>query len=95
MHAASKTRTLPLAAMAARARCIILRSSPINATAPLQPLVRFGLALKAFDVAKLGARIVSFDLPLVLGDALVFEFDYGFAHAAVMAAFGWRGQRGR
>jgi hypothetical protein len=46
-------------------------------------------------VAKLGARIVSFDLPLVLGDALVFEFDYGFAHAAVMAAFGWRGQRGR
>jgi hypothetical protein len=33
-------------------------------------------------------------LPLVLGDALVFEFDSGSAHADVMAAFGRRGQRG-
>jgi hypothetical protein len=73
--------------------CVALRPQPINATASLQPLVDFGLALKALDVA-LGARIVSLDLPLVLGDALVFEFDSGFAHAAVMAAFGWRARGG-
>jgi hypothetical protein len=30
-------------------------------------------------------------LPLVFGDALVFEFDSGFAHAALMAVFGHRG----
>jgi hypothetical protein len=45
-------------------------------------------------VAKLGARIVSLDLPLVFGDALVFEFDSGFAHAAVMTVFRQRSQRG-
>jgi hypothetical protein len=71
-----------------------LRPQPINATASLQPIIDLGLALKALDVAKLGARIMSLDLPLVLGDALVFEFDSGFAHAAVMAAFGRRDQRG-
>jgi hypothetical protein len=58
---------------------------------PLQPLIDFGLALKAFDVAKLGARIVSLDLPLVFGDTLVFEFDSGFAHAALMTVFDPRG----
>jgi hypothetical protein len=61
----------------------------------LQPIIDFGLALEALDVTKLGARIVSLDLPLILGDALVFEFDSGFAHAAVMPAFGRRGQRDR
>jgi hypothetical protein len=70
--------------------CIALRSQPIDATASVQPLVDFGLALEAFDVAKLHAGIVSLDLPLVLGDALVFEFDSGFAHATVMAVFGRR-----
>jgi hypothetical protein len=59
----------------------------------LQPLIDFGLALEALDVAKLGTRIVSFDLPLVFGDALVFEFDSGFAYAPLMAVFGRRGQR--
>jgi hypothetical protein len=70
-----------------------LRPQPIDATASLQPLVDFVLALEALDVAKLGARIVSLDLPLVFGDALVFEFDSGFAHAAPMASFGWCAQR--
>jgi hypothetical protein len=70
-----------------------LRPKPINAMASLQPIIDLGLALKALDVAKLGARIVSLDLPLVLGEALVFEIDSGFAHAAVVAAFGRRGQR--
>jgi hypothetical protein len=74
--------------------CVPLRPQPVNATASLQPIIDLGLAFKALDVAKLGARIVSLDLPLVLGDALVFEIDSGFAHAAVMAAFGRRGQRG-
>ena len=74
--------------------CVALGPQPIDATTSLQPLIDFGLALKALDVAKLGARIVRLDLPLVLGDALVFEFDSGFAHAAVMAAFVRRGQRG-
>ena len=74
--------------------CVALRPQPIDATSSLKPLVGFGLALEALDVAKLGARIVSLDLPLVLGDALVFEFDSGFAHAAVMPAFGWCSQRG-
>ena len=45
--------------------------------ASLQPLIDLGLALEALDVAKLGAGIVGLDLPLVLGDALVFEFDWG------------------
>jgi hypothetical protein len=35
-------------------------------------------------------RMVSLDFPLVFGDALVFEFDSGFAHAAFMAVFGRR-----
>jgi hypothetical protein len=30
-------------------------------------------------------------LPLVFGDALVFEFDSGFAHAALMTVFDPRG----
>jgi hypothetical protein len=60
----------------------------------VQPVIDFSLALEALDVTKIGARIVSLDLPLVLGDALVFEFDSGFAHAAVMATFSWRGQQG-
>ncbi len=72
---------------------ISLRSQPINATASLQPIIYLRLAPKALNVAELGARIVSLNLPLVVGDALVFEFDAGFAHVAVMAAFGRRGQR--
>src|SRR3984885_13499515 len=72
---------------------IALRPQPINATASVQPVIDFSLALEALDVTKVGAGIVSLDLPLVLGDALVFEFDSGFAHAAVMAAFRWHGQR--
>jgi hypothetical protein len=75
--------------------CVALRPQPIDATASLQPLIDFGLALEALDVANLGARIVSLDLPIVLGNALVFEFDLGFAHTAVIAAFGRRGQRMR
>jgi hypothetical protein len=71
--------------------CVALRPQPIDATTSLQPLIDFGLACKALDVAKLGARIVSLDLPLVFGDALVFEFDSGFADAALMAVFGCRG----
>jgi hypothetical protein len=63
--------------------CVALRSQPINTTVSLKPFIDFGLALEALDVAKLGARIVSLDLPLVLSDALVFEFDSGFAHAAL------------
>jgi hypothetical protein len=70
--------------------CVALRPQPIDATASLQPLVDFRFALKALDVANLGTRIVGLDLPLTLGDALVFEFDSGFAHAAVMAVFGRR-----
>jgi hypothetical protein len=73
---------------------IALRPQPINATASVQPVIDVSLALEALDVTKIGARIVSLDLPLVLGDALVFEFDSGFAHAAVMATFSWRGQQG-
>jgi hypothetical protein len=71
--------------------CVALRPQPIDATTSLQPLIDFGLALEALDVAKFGARIVSFDLPLVFGDALVFEFDSGFAHAVLLAVFGRRG----
>jgi hypothetical protein len=88
--------TWRLSAGAARAHasfCVALRPQPINATTSLQPIIDFGLALKALDVAKLGAGIVSFDLPLVIGDAVVFEFDSGFAHVAVIAVFGWRDQR--
>jgi hypothetical protein len=70
-----------------------LRSPAISANqyaTSLQPFVDLGLALEALDLTNFGAGIVSFDLPLVLGDAVVFEFDSGFAHAAVMAAFGRR-----
>jgi hypothetical protein len=73
---------------------VTLGPQPIDTATSLQPFVDFGLALEAFDVAKLAVGTVSLDLPLALGDALVFEFDSGLAHAAVMPAFGWRGQRG-
>jgi hypothetical protein len=56
---------------------VALRPQPIDATASLQPLVGVGLAFKALDVANFSTRIVSLDLPLILGDALVFEFDSG------------------
>jgi hypothetical protein len=62
----------------------------LDRQARLRPLSDFGVALEAFDVAKLSAGIVSLDLPLVLGDALLFEFDSSFAHVAVVAVFGRR-----
>ena len=67
--------------------CVALRPQPNNTAASLQPLIDFRLAFEALDVAKLSAGIVSLDLPLAFGDALIFEFDSWFAHATVIAAF--------
>jgi hypothetical protein len=86
--------TATRSALAARQRCVILRSPATSANRcddfPATTH-RFRLALKALDVAKLDARIVSLDLPLVFGDALVFKFDSGFAHAAFMTVLDRRG----
>jgi hypothetical protein len=73
---------------------IILRSPATSANQydgfPVA-LVNLRFALETLDVANLGTRILSFDVPLILCDALVFECDSGFSHVAVMAVFGRRG----
>jgi hypothetical protein len=57
----------------------------------------FDEAVKQFDFcpgqSDARRRFRCLDLPIVLGDALVFEFDSGFAQAALMAVFGRCSQR--
>jgi hypothetical protein len=47
----------------------------------LQPLINFNFALKPLNVPNFGSGVVSLDLPVALGKALVFEDDpRRFAH---------------
>jgi hypothetical protein len=67
---------------------ITLRPQPIDAAGSLQPFVDVGFALETLDIAGIGARIFSEDLPIVLGDPLHFEGDSGFAHTTEYAPSG-------
>ena len=59
---------------------VALRSQPVDAAGSLHPFVDFGFALEPLDISRLGSRIFSEDLPIILGDPLHFEGDSGFAH---------------
>src|SRR6266478_4728382 len=60
---------------------VALRSQPIYAPASFQPLINFSFALKPLNVPNFGSGVVSFDLPVALRNAFVFEDDpRRFAH---------------
>jgi hypothetical protein len=54
---------------------VALRSQPIYAQAPLQPVIDFSFALKVLDVPNFGSGVVSLDFPIALREAVVFEGD--------------------
>jgi hypothetical protein len=66
---------------------IALRSEPVYAARPLEPLIDFGFALETLDVANLGPRKVRLNLPIALGDPLHFENDARFCHRAEYEPF--------
>jgi hypothetical protein len=79
------SKTVTAAAQSFR---VTLRPQPVYAPTSLQPLVNFSFALKPLDAQNFGTGAMSFDLPLALCDALVFEddprrFTHGHQYAVV------------
>jgi hypothetical protein len=54
----------------------------------LKPLVNLGFAGQPLDVPRFGSRILSEDLPIILGYSLHFEGDSDFRHEAEYARAG-------
>jgi len=80
LHSCGRLAKVPRAAAGPYSLRVPLRSQPIDAAGSLQPFVDVGFALEPFDIPGFDARIFSEDLPILLGDALHFEGDSGFAH---------------